>query len=129
MARRNSIIVGIASLAVFAGTAAFAQEQQATLICSNAGVQYKVGEYACIAACHGKRRLARCDALATSASWTYVSDACPSAMIISPWPTDWSELPAATAMSPLPVKVNMSAPTPDMQVAIEAFGTKRISFH
>ena len=39
-----------------------------------------------IAACHGKRRLARCDAIAEKASWTYISDACPSAMINPPWP-------------------------------------------
>ena len=31
-------------------------------VCQNSGRDYKVGEYACIPACHGQRRLARCDA-------------------------------------------------------------------
>jgi hypothetical protein len=83
-------------------------------VCTNAGTQYKVGEYACIAACHGQRRLARCDAVAQSASWTYVSDACPSAMINPAWPSDWTETPALADMTPLPVTVRMSAIDPQI---------------
>ena len=81
-------------------------------VCTSAGNTYSAGDYACIPACHGQRRLARCDAVGQSASWTYVSNACPSAMINAPWPSDWSELPAATDMTPLPVTVRMSAIDP-----------------
>jgi len=99
-----------------------AQDQQsppgqgsASLACTNAGSQYKVGEFACIAACHQQRRLARCDVVSEKASWTYVSEACPSAMIINPpWPSDWTEVPAVAAMSPVPVVVNYSALPPEM---------------
>ena len=81
-------------------------------ICTNAGNTYKVGDYACIAACHGERRLARCDGTDQIASWTYVSNACPSAMINAPWPSDWSQVPAASDMTPVPVPVRMSAIDP-----------------
>jgi hypothetical protein len=129
MAVRTNLKLGFVILALSGPLPAFAQDQ-ATLICTNAGISYKVGEYACIAACHGQRRLARCDAAAqTVASWTYVSDVCPSAMIKAPWPTDWTELPASTRMSPIPVTVNMSAPAPDMTALIESYGTHRIVFH
>ena len=86
------------------------------LICMNAGNQYAVGEFACIAACHERRRLARCDRTASSASWTYASEACPSAMINPPWPSDHTELAAVTVMSPIPLDVNMSAPIPEAKV-------------
>ncbi len=102
-----------AGVALWAG-AAQAQEQT-TFICTNAGIQYEVGEYACIPACHGQRRLARCDTVAERASWTYVDDACPSAMIINPpWPSDWTELPVASAMTPIPLVVNLSAIAPEI---------------
>ncbi len=81
-------------------------------VCLSAGNTYQAGDYACIPACHGQRRLARCDANGQTASWTYVSNACPSAMINAPWPSDWSQLPAATDMTPLPVAVRMSAIDP-----------------
>ena len=103
------------SFLALAALPAFAQDgQQSTLACTNAGISYAVGEFACIAACHQQRRLARCDAVSDNASWTYVSDACPSAMINAPWPSDWSEVPAATVMSPIPVTVTFSAPPPAM---------------
>lgn len=94
---------------------------QQTALCMNAGVQYKVGEYACIAACHGARRLARCDAAAQAATWTYVSDACPSAMINAPWPAEWTEIPAVSVMTPIPVHVILSAPTPEIQARISSY--------
>ncbi len=83
--------------------------------CSSGGVQYAVGEYACLPACHGQRRLAQCEINVTTEQplWTYVSDACPSAMIINPpWPSDWTETPVATDMTPLPKTVNLSAISP-----------------
>jgi hypothetical protein len=92
--------------------------QEASLSCSYAGRQYKVGEFACIAACHVERRLARCDA--ATASWTYVSDTCPSASINPPWPSDWTETPVAAAMTPIPLTLNRSAIAPDMAPIIAA---------
>ena len=111
-------MTSVAALAA-AFAAEFAVAQDATLICSNAGVQYELGDYACIAACHGRRRLARCDAVAERASWTYVSDACPSAMIINPpWPSDWTEVPAVADMTPIPLTVNLSAISPEIAPTI-----------
>jgi hypothetical protein len=111
MTRGLFILVGMTGIF---GAPAFAQDAPpvTTAVCTNAGTQYKVGEYACIAACHGQRRLARCDAAAQSASWTYVSDACPSAMINPAWPSDWTETPALSEMTPIPVTVRMSAIDP-----------------
>ena len=101
-------------LAAILAAAAVPAYAQSALVCVNAGLTYKVGEFACIAACHGQRRLARCDAVAEKASWTYVSEICPSAMIVAPWPSDWTEIPVVTAMTPQPIVVNMSVPTPEM---------------
>ena len=98
---------------------ALTQEAQ-TVACKNAGISYAVGEFACIAACHQERRLARCDVVSENASWTYVSEACPNAMINSPWPSDWSEVPAISAMSPIPVSVSFSAPPPAMPRTLAA---------
>ena len=119
----GAALIGVALSSAFA----LAQDQPApsagatspgttTLACVNAGSQYQVGQFACIAACHGQRRLARCDAVAERASWTYVSEACPTAMINPPWPSDWTELPAVAEMSPIPLVVNKSAPVPAAKV-------------
>lgn len=115
--------------AILVAAPALAQDQQgqtgqdtASIVCVNAGSQYKVGEFACIAACHQQRRLARCDVVSEKASWTYVSEVCPSAMIINPpWPSDWSEVPAVAAMSPVPIVVNYSALPPEMPLTMAAF--------
>ena len=80
--------------------------------CMAQGSQYQLGEEACIPACHGRRRLARCDMTGTQASWTYVSQDCPSAMINAPWPSDWSEVPVVADMTPVPLVVDKSAPVP-----------------
>ncbi len=102
----------------------------AALACMNAGNQYAVGEFACIAACHERRRLARCDQTASSASWTYVSEACPSAMINPPWPGDHTELAAVTVMSPIPLDVKMSAPIPEAKVlAFASFADLPANLH
>ena len=92
-------------------------------MCMSSGTPYQVGQYACIPACHGMRRLARCDAAGDNVSWTFVSNECPSAMINAPWPSDWSELPVAADMSPKPMAVNKSVPPPD--AATLAFATFR----
>ena len=93
----------------------------ASLACTNSGMHYQVGEFACIAACHGQRRLARCDTVAEQPKWTYVSESCPTAMINQPWPSDWSEVPADAVMSPVPVVVNRSAIPPDEKLAFARF--------
>ena len=104
---------------------------QQTAACISGGVTYGTGEYACISACHGQRRLARCDVSTASAdqimqgahdarstagaAWTFLSDACPSVMIINPpWPSDWNEVPVAANMTPKPVNVILSAISPDI---------------
>lgn len=104
-----------AMLAILAGigvTAAAAPAAEATQICLNAGHEYKVGDYACIAACHGKRRYARCDLIAEKTSWTFISDACPSANLTPPDPTEVTLAPVVTAMSPIPVVVDRCAIDP-----------------
>ncbi len=97
--------------------------------CTSGGLTYQVGEYACLPACHGERRLAQCEVSVTTKQplWTYVSDGCPSAMIINPpWPSDWTETPVATNMTPLPVKVNMSAISPAIAPRIGSHWTALI---
>ena len=119
MAQRWMLAAGF--VAALSATPAAAQDAPTTpalpapaspAVCTSAGNSYQAGDYACIPACHGQRRLARCDVAGQSASWTYVSNACPSAMINTPWPSDWSQVPAATDMTPLPVTVRMSAIDP-----------------
>jgi hypothetical protein len=94
------------------------------LACRNAGQSYKVGEYACIAACHERRRFARCDVISARATWTYLSDACPSAMINPPWPSDHSELLPVTAKSPVPLVLDHSAMPPDAMLRFATFRTQ-----
>jgi hypothetical protein len=121
--RSTRILVGLVLASAFAGPPAIAQDgtppAASAALCSYAGRDYKVGEFACIAACHGNRRLARCDAILDSASWTYVSDTCPSASLNPPWPSDWSEVPAAVAMTPVPLNVNMTAIAPAFMPAVK----------
>jgi hypothetical protein len=87
-------------------------------VCQTSGRDYKVGEYACIPACHGQRRLARCDAVTQSqsatATWTYVSDVCPSAML-PPAPSDATARPIRAAMTPIPLPIErtMSEMSPE----------------
>lgn len=108
--------------AMFAGPAIAQDQERTTLACVNAGIQYKVGEFACIAACHERRRLARCDAVAANVSWTYVEESCPTAMINAPWPSDWSEVPVVTAMSPAPLVVILTAIPPADRIVFADFG-------
>jgi hypothetical protein len=106
---------------VFAAEADGSSSAPTALACINAGHAYKVGEYACIAACHERRRFARCDAVSDKPSWTYLSDACPSAMINAPWPSDHTELPAVVAMSPVPLVLDHSAIAPDTVLRFTSF--------
>lgn len=94
------LFLGTLVVAAVSAVSAAAQDvKPSAALCMNSGNEYKVGEYACISACHGARRLARCDAVAQTASWTYVSDACPSAMA-PPSLIDTCAKPIVTAMSP-----------------------------
>jgi hypothetical protein len=110
MAKRR-IIIGAAFIAAAGLSVGTAQE--ASLVCTNAGNSYKVGEFACIAACHGARRLARCDVVVETATWTYVSDVCPSAMFVPGPPAEASQIPVKTAMTPLPGPLKISEIAPN----------------
>ena len=57
------------------------QSTPQSMSCIANGQAYSPGEIACVPACHGRQRLARCDAIAQSADWTTISDACPSARL------------------------------------------------
>jgi hypothetical protein len=116
--RLSATILG---LTLLASPAVAQDEQETALSCVNAGNSYAVGEFACIAACHQQRRLARCDVVLENTSWTYVSETCPSAMINPPWPSAWNEVPAVTVMSPVPVTVTYSALPPEMPLTLAAF--------
>ena len=118
MATWKSLQVLAVALAAMAAPA-FAQD--ATPLCINAGHQYQIGDYACLPGCHGRQRYARCDVLGASASWTYISEVCPIALISPPMPGG-ATLVVATAMSPIPYRVTMSAITPAIAEKISAIG-------
>jgi hypothetical protein len=104
-----------------AALAAPATAQDATPICLNAGHQYQVGDYACLPGCHGRQRYARCDVLGAAASWTYISEVCPIAMIEPQLPRG-ATLTVTTAMSPIPYQVTMSAIAPEIEARISTIG-------
>lgn len=108
-------------LATAVAVPALAQDGPETaLACVNAGNNYSVGEFACIAACYHPRRLARCDVVSEKPTWTYVSETCPSAMLPDPPAVDdLSAIPAAFAMSPMPARYS---PVPaEMPVTLAVF--------
>ena len=112
---KQRIIIGAAFVAAGLATGT-GHAQDASLICTNAGNSYKVGEFACIAACHGARRLARCDVVVETATWTYVSDVCPSAMFVPGPPPEASQIPVKAAMTPLPGPLKISEIVPEASV-------------
>ena len=112
---------------VFAGVVAAgvpAAAADASLVCVNAGRQYKVGDYACLPACHGRQRYARCDAVAEHASWTYISDVCPIALLAPAEPQDASFAPADSVMTPLPLNIALSAISPEIAKEISDLGKR-----
>jgi hypothetical protein len=112
-------------LLVFAGAVATsvpAVAADASLVCVNAGRQYKVGDYACLPACHGRQRYARCDAVAEHASWTYVSDVCPIALLSPAQPQAASLAAADSVMTPLPLNIPLSAISPEIAQKISDLG-------
>ena len=92
------------------------------LACLSDGHSYRVGEYACLPACHGKFRYARCDAVATAASWTFISDTCPSALLRPKIPAYASLVPVVAAMSPRAIVVNVSLRPTDLETEKAALG-------
>jgi hypothetical protein len=103
----RGIFVGAAMMGTAAATTSTGA-QEMSLVCTNAGNVYKVGEFACVAACHGARRLALCDLVLKTATWTYVSEVCPSARFVPGPPADASQVPTVVAMSPLPGPLKIS---------------------
>jgi hypothetical protein len=82
MGRRvmTRIVFALAALAALTIGAA-AQEPT----CSNSGNIYQVGDVACITPCHSQQtRLARCERQVSGATWTYLSESCPSATLLEP---------------------------------------------
>ena len=101
---------GLATILAASCPAAAADSGAAPATCSNGGQTYAVGQYACIRACRGSRRLARCDMVSQQPSWTFVSDVCPSAYEILPVPRT-SPIPvASTRMSVIPVQSGIPQP-------------------
>ena len=92
----------VAALAALFALLSTANGQEAKLLCTSGSVSYKIGEIACIPACHGRQRLAKCELSNGLASWSYLSDSCPSAMNpILPWPGDWFSAPSIAKVSPV----------------------------
>jgi len=107
----------LARLAILASTLVLTGAASAAdLACLSEGHSYRIGEYACLPACHGKFRYARCDAVASAASWTFISDTCPSALLTPVLPARASLVPAVTAMTPRPLVINMSVRSPDAEM-------------
>lgn len=76
----RAILASLLLAAAGAGGISVAQAQDATpMTCVAAGKSYRIGDVACIPACHGSQRLARCELSTTGVSWTPISDSCPSA--------------------------------------------------
>ncbi|MEP0320652.1 hypothetical protein [Bauldia litoralis] len=109
----GSVIFAMAALATMPLAAA-----EASLICTNAGNRYQVGDYACLPGCHGRQRYARCDAVSQNASWTYVSDVCPMAMFTPETPDGVTVAPVTTAMSPIPYDITSCAIDPEIEARL-----------
>lgn len=122
---RKSTILGAVLFVVIGSASLPALAQDTSSTCTNAGRTYTLGQTVCIAACHGARRLARCDLVIETASWVYISEVCPSAMFVPPPPSDLSQTPLIAAMTPLPGPLKMStiAPTISVQLANLQIGT------
>lgn len=112
-------LLAIPAVMAWAGLNALsAAAQDANPTCSNAGNVYKVGEFACIAACHGARRLAQCKQASYGTTWIYVSDVCPSAHLVPPPLNNASQIPTATAMTPLPGPLKISELSPEISLRL-----------
>jgi hypothetical protein len=115
---RKGQIFSIAAVMVASSAALPAAAAEATAFCMNAGNRYQVGDYACLPGCHGRQRYARCDAIAQSASWTYISDVCPMALFTPDPPVGVTAAPVATAMSPIPYDITSCAIDPQIEIRV-----------
>jgi hypothetical protein len=115
---RKSTILGAAIFVLFGSTSLPTLAQDTSSTCTNAGRTYTLGQTVCIAACHGARRLARCDVVVETASWVYISEVCPSAMFVPPPPAGLSQTPLIAAMTPLPGPLKMSPIAPAISVQL-----------
>ena len=119
MGMKGGLIAVAMGAALFGGGTALGQD--ASGVCINSGNRYQVGDYACIPACHGRQRYARCDIIAERASWTYVSDVCPMALLERPAPQNLNFPAAAALMSPRAYDdIANSAIAPEIQARIVA---------
>lgn len=123
MAKRLRTIPAVVALAGVTVLPAAAEE--ATPICRNAGNIYQVGEFACIAACHGARRLAQCKQATYGTTWIYVSDVCPSAHLVAPPPNNASQIPTVTAMTPLPGPLKISELSPEISLHLAMLAVEK----
>jgi hypothetical protein len=85
---RRSIAAAFVFAAACAGMSLAANGQEAAPItCIAQGRDYVVGDIACIPACHGSQRLAKCEQTNNGGvTWTPISDSCPQAMKIDSLP-------------------------------------------
>jgi hypothetical protein len=104
-----------------------AAAQDADPFCRNAGNVYKVGDFACIAACHGARRLAQCKQATYGTTWIYVSDVCPSAHVVPPPLNNASQIPTVAAMTPLPGPLKISELSPEISLRLAVLRTQKSS--
>lgn len=82
MAIRWNVAMAILGGCMLASTAMAAEGDPPG--CLHSGQRHALGEIVCIETCPGPARLARCEMFLNNTTWTYVSDACPSAGIIEP---------------------------------------------
>jgi hypothetical protein len=81
----GQILSGACFLALIcANTPVSVAQEQTLLTCVAAGRDYSIGEIACIPACHGQQRLAKCERTDRGVDWTSISDNCPAAMNSKP---------------------------------------------
>ena len=82
--RLVSGIVVLAAMLVFSGQGSMAQDITPTN-CAADGRLYDPGDVACIPACHGQQRLAKCERTDSGVGWTPISESCPNAMNFTPY--------------------------------------------
>jgi hypothetical protein len=79
---RRAVLAAFVFGAGYAGMVLTANGQEAAPItCIAQGRDYRIGDIACIPACHGQQRLAKCEQTNNGGvTWTSISDTCPQAM-------------------------------------------------
>lgn len=77
--RRTALQTVWLAAALTAGCLAAAAQDVTPATCAADGRNYQPGEIACIPACHGQQRLAKCERTDGGVSWTNISESCPNA--------------------------------------------------